>query len=82
MTVRLYATRKGWSVAEIVVQVRHVPSPKGHGRTSASAGDNRYTIEKRIEISGPVSEEQRTRMLEIAERCPVTQTLKAGVRFV
>ncbi len=40
-----------------------------------SEGGKIDVIEKQVEIHGPLSEEQRARLLEIAGRCPVHRTL-------
>ena len=34
-----------------------------------------------VELVGPLDEEQRARLLQIADRCPVHRTLDAGVRI-
>ena len=36
-------------------------------------------IARRIELDGPLDAEQRTRLLQIADRCPVKQTLERGI---
>jgi uncharacterized OsmC-like protein len=36
-------------------------------------------IERRLELAGPLTDEQRARLLEIADRCPVKQTLERGI---
>jgi putative redox protein len=36
-------------------------------------------IDKEIAVSGPLDEEARTRLLEIAEKCPVNRTLKSEI---
>ncbi|RMH16101.1 MAG: hypothetical protein D6701_09310, partial [Gemmatimonadetes bacterium] len=36
-------------------------------------------IERRVLLEGPLSDEQRERLMEIADRCPVHRTLEAGV---
>lgn len=39
-------------------------------------------IRRRIRVRGALSAEQRRRLLEIADRCPVSRTLKAGPRIL
>jgi putative redox protein len=68
MTLRLYAERQGWPVGRIQVKVVH-------RRASVEARD---LFERTICIAGPLDETQRTRLLEIAERCPVHRTLERG----
>lgn len=68
MTVRLYAERKGWPLERVQVKVLH-------HRASLEARD---LFERTISLEGPLDEEQRARLLAIAERCPVHRTLDRG----
>ncbi len=36
-------------------------------------------VERKVELTGPLSDEQRTRLLQLADRCPVKQTLERGI---
>ena len=63
MTLNLYAARKGWDMAELEVEVAHA---------RVGAGD-RFT--RQIRLPSGLDEEQRTRLTEIADRCPVHRTL-------
>ncbi len=72
MTMRLYATRKDWSVQRICTSVGHF---RDAGRTPA----DRFT--RTIEIEGDLDDAQRARLIEIADRCPVHRTLSAGARI-
>jgi putative redox protein len=79
ITARLYANRKGWPLEDIVVRLRHrkisLPASDNGGKPDATD-----VIEREIEMTGPLTEEQRARILAIAERCPVKLTLERGVR--
>jgi putative redox protein len=68
LTMRLYADRKGWPLEGVRVAITH--SREG------VAGRDRF--HKEIELRGPLSEEQRTRLHDIAGRCPVQLTLERG----
>ena len=69
MTIRMYATRKQLPLARVNVRLRHV--------TRATAGkDIKDKFERIIVLEGGLSEEQRQHLLEIADRCPVSQTLR------
>lgn len=70
MTIRLYAERKGWPLLRVAVRVRHA--------ARLSAGADRDVFERIIHLEGDLSEEERARLLDIAERCPVSRTLAAG----
>lgn len=81
MTLRMYADRKGWPLEGVTVRLRH---EKIHARdceeceTRAGRVDQ---IERTIELEGALSDEQRARLLEIADKCPVHRTLNAEVRI-
>ena len=65
ITVRMYAARKEWTIDRIAVRLRWAPE---------------FTnIERHIEIDGPLDEDQRSRLLQIAEKCPVHKILTGGV---
>ena len=68
MTVRLYAGRKGWPLGRVQTAVRH-------SRAGLEAKDR---FELAITLDGDLDQTQRTRLLEIAERCPVHLTLARG----
>lgn len=65
MTCRLYADRKSWPLDQVVVEV-------GHRAKTAAAPD---VFVRRVAFRGNLDEDQQTRLLEIAERCPVHRTL-------
>lgn len=79
MTLRLYAERKGWPLARVVVRLSH---DKRHVEDAGECeGKPRLLdhIERTIELEGALEPEQRQRLLEIANRCPVHRTLTASV---
>jgi uncharacterized OsmC-like protein len=75
MTVSLYARRKGWPLEGVKVHLVH---SKVHAVDCASCETKEGMLD-RIErgptLLGPLSDEQRTRLLEIANKCPVHRTL-------
>lgn len=81
MTLRLYATRKGWPVERIIVRLRHFRDYASDCKDCPSGKVQIERIERLIELAGPLDDAQRARLLEIAEKCPVHRTLEAGVRI-
>lgn len=67
MTLRLYAGRKDWPLARTTVRVLHTRTPQGRDRFA-----------REITLEGPLDDDQRRRLIEIAERCPVHRTLENG----
>jgi putative redox protein len=68
MTVRLYADKKGWPLRAVKVRVLH-------HRDGLDAKDR---FAREIVLEGDLAPDQRHRLLEIANRCPVHQTLERG----
>ena len=68
MTVSLYATRKGWPLESVTVNLQHE-------KTTGADGRPKDHIRREVTLSGPLDDEQRDRLLDIANRCPVHQTL-------
>lgn len=82
MTVRMYAERKGWPLEEAVVWLRQARAHEPDCEQCATQKVGMGNIERRVDLLGPLSEEQRVRLLEIADRCPVKQTLERGITVV
>jgi putative redox protein len=76
MTLRMYADRKGWPLEGITVRLSqsHI-----HARDCAECEDKDdarvVRITREIELGGPLTPEQKERLVEIAGRCPVHRTL-------
>jgi uncharacterized OsmC-like protein len=79
MTVALYARRKGWPLEAVTVRLRHA---KIHAADCADCETREGMIdriERDIELTGVLTDEQRVRLLEIAGRCPVHRTLRSEI---
>jgi uncharacterized OsmC-like protein/alpha/beta superfamily hydrolase len=75
MTLRMYAERKGWPLRRVSVRLHH---QKSHFEDCVGCETNPQKIdriERVIRLEGELDAEQRQRLLEIADRCPVHQTL-------
>ena len=76
MTLRMYADRKKWPVEWIATRVRH---DKVHAEDCADCETRTGKIDRlsrSIEVWGDIDAEQRARLLEIADKCPVHRTLE------
>ena len=79
MTVRMYANRKGWPLERVRVTLRH---SRIHAQDCADCETRIGSIDhidRHIDLEGDLDEAQRQRLLHIAERCPVHQTLTSEV---
>jgi putative redox protein len=75
MTIAMYARRKQWPLERVTVRLRH---SRIHAEDCAECETRAGTvglIERDIELEGVLDEEQRARLLAIANRCPVHLTL-------
>jgi len=80
MTLRLYATRKGWPLREVVVELE---MGRAYAEDCEHCEDPRAMVDqitRRITVSGDLDAAQRIRLAEIAKKCPLHKTLTAGVR--
>lgn len=80
MTLRMYADRKGWPLEGATIQLR---SGRSHELDCEECPTEKVGIghiQRRLELSGPITDEQRQRLLSIADRCPIKQTLEQGIR--
>lgn len=79
LTMILYARRKEWQIDSVSVRgtfERIITGDPVNGRTRTER------ITQEISLDGPLSDEQRARILEIAHKCPVHRTLVNGLEIV
>jgi uncharacterized OsmC-like protein len=82
MTVGMYARRKAWPLEEVTVHLRH---SKIHATDCAECETKEGMldrIERDIHFTGPLTDEQRSKLLEIANKCPVHRTLTSEIDIV
>jgi len=80
MTIRMYARRKGWPLDHVSVDVAH---NKVHGQDAGAETNMKIdSFTRTITLNGNLDETQRARLLEIADRCPVHQTLERSNHIV
>jgi putative redox protein len=79
MTLRMYADRKGWPLEDVRVELWHDRIHAEDEKNCETGRAKLDAIHREIALTGALDESQRTRLLEIANRCPVHQTLDAGV---
>lgn len=82
MTLRMYADRKEWPLERVSVKLRH---RKIHAQDCGDCETKEGkidVIECEIALEGGLSEEQRARLMEIADRCPVHRTLMGEIKIV
>jgi putative redox protein len=70
MTLRSYDERHNWGLRRTTVELWHETRPATDGKSMIDH------FHRAIRLDGDLTEEQRLRLLEITERCPVSQTLR------
>jgi putative redox protein len=76
ITLRMYADRKEWPLEEIGVRLER---RKLEEAAAGGAPARLVEIGQDLELIGSLDDEQRSRLLEIAHRCPVHRALDAGI---
>ncbi|MDF1504964.1 OsmC family protein [Roseisolibacter sp. H3M3-2] len=82
ITLRMYADRKGWPLEGAEVALRTAADHATDCAACEDADVGPHAIERRLSLVGPLDAEQRRRLAEIADRCPVKQMLARGVEVV
>jgi putative redox protein len=67
MTLKVYAERKGWPLRNVKIALNGATTPAG------------FVITRQLALDGTLDAEQRQRLLEIADKCPVHKTLSATI---
>lgn len=67
LTLRMYSDRKAWKLGEITMDL-----------SLTRNADGGETIERKIHLGAPLTGEQRERLAQIAEKTPVTLSVKRG----
>lgn len=81
MTIKMYVNRKGWSLDDAYMELRHY---KRHNEDCANCEDARSridVIEKEVIVEGDLSDEQLDRILDISKKCPVHRTLLGDIKI-
>jgi uncharacterized OsmC-like protein len=79
MTLQLYAKHKGIPLEKVQVSLRNARIHAKDCETCDSKEGKIENIERYISLTGPLTDEQKQRLLEIARRCPVHKTLTSEI---
>jgi uncharacterized OsmC-like protein len=79
MTVGLYARRKNIPLENITVSLRHSRIHAKDCEDCETKAGMLDRIDAQIELTGPLTAEQHSRLMEVANKCPVHRTLKSEI---
>ena len=81
MTIGFYARKRGWPLEKITVSLRH---SKIHAKDCDDCETKEGKIDRiwrDIHLTGTLTDEQRAKLMEIADKCPVHQTLTSEINI-
>src|SRR5580704_4250084 len=79
MTLGMYARRKGWPLEEVTVNLRHSKIHASDCTDCEAKNSMLDRIDRDIHVTGSLTMEQRSKLLEIADKCPVHRTLTSKI---
>ncbi|MCB9960390.1 MAG: OsmC family protein [Rhodospirillaceae bacterium] len=82
MTIRMYAERKKLALARVRVELSHDKIHAEDCEDCETKEGKVDRIRRTIRLTGDLSEAERARLLEIADRCPVHRTLESEIKVV
>jgi uncharacterized OsmC-like protein len=82
ITVGMYARRKGWPLKDVTVRLRHSRIHASDCADCETKEGMLDRIERDIHFTGSLTAEQRSKLLEIANKCPVHRTLTPEIDIV
>jgi putative redox protein len=71
ITLRMYANRKGWDLTDVKVEVTF----------DTDATESKFKIMRRIQLFGDLAADQKTRLLNIADKCPIHKILSTPIEI-
>ena len=79
MTLRMYSDRKKWPLDGVTVKLNHQKIDAADCETCETKDGKLDQIDREIEIVGPLDDQQKQRLMQIADRCPVHRTLHSEI---
>jgi putative redox protein len=79
MTLRMYTDRKQWSLDGVTVQLNHKKIDAADCETCVTKEGQLDQFDCEIDLTGQLDEQQKKRLLQIADRCPVHRTLHSEI---
>jgi putative redox protein len=80
MTLRLYADRRKWPLERARISLQHRKVHAQDCVDCVTKPAKMDVVDRILHLEGPLTDEQKAKLLEIAERCPVHQTLQSKIQ--
>jgi putative redox protein len=77
----MYARRKGWPLEAVTVRLRHARIHAADCEAFETKEGRIDHIERAVELTGALNDDQRARLMDIANKCPVHRTLKSEIHI-
>ena len=81
MTIGLYARRKNWPLQEVIVSLWHSKIHAADCTECETREGKIDRIEREIQLIGSLTSEERSKLMEIADKCPVHRTLTSEINI-
>lgn len=81
MTLKLYAARKHWDLQGVIVRLQHSRIHAEDCEDCETKEGYLDRIDREIQLHGNLDADQRRRLIEIAERCPIHRTLTSEINI-
>ena len=79
MTLRMYSDRKKWQLDSVTVKLNHQKIDAADCEDCQTEEGKLDQIEREIELNGDLDDQQKQRLMQIADRCPVHRTLHSEI---
>ena len=79
MTLQMYAERKGWPLESVATRLTHTREHIRDCEDCEAEGRKLDVLTRAITLTGPLSDAQTEKLMEIADKCPVHRTLTGRI---
>lgn len=81
MTMKMYASRKGWDLGDSYVELRHHKNHVEDCENPDKPASKIDRIEKEVILKGDLTDEQKEKLIDISKKCPVHKTLLSDMEI-
>jgi uncharacterized OsmC-like protein len=81
MTLGMYARHKQWPLDAVSIRIRHSRIHASDCADCETKEEKLDRIDREIQLTGNLTDEQRAKLLEMADKCPVHRTLTTGMQI-